>query len=79
MKAKTAAEEAATAALEKAKSDASALMGGVDSAFSVLQRVVDRQKKALQDEINIRSQSIQKVDALSQSLRSAIDGMTAQG
>ena len=79
VKAKTAADEAATAALEKAKSDASALMGNVDSAFSVLQRVVDRQKKALQDEINVRSQSIQKITALSQSLRSALDGMTAQG
>jgi len=79
VKAKTAADEAATAALEKAKSDASALMGNVDSAFSVLQRVVDRQKKAVQDEINVRSQSIQKIQALSQSLRSALDGMTAQG
>ena len=79
VKAKTAADEAATAAIEKAKSDAAALMGGVDSAFSVLQRVVDRQKKALQEEISVRTASIQKIEALSQSLRSTLDGMTVSG
>ncbi|WP_273036021.1 phage tail length tape measure family protein [Massilia timonae] len=79
VKAKTAADEAATAAIEKAKSDATALMGGVDSAFSVLQRVVDRQKKALQEEISVRTASIQKIEALSQSLRSTLDGMTVSG
>ena len=79
VKAKTAADEAATAALEKAKSDAAALMGGVDSTFSVLQRVVDRQKKALQEEISVRTASIQKIEALSQSLRSTLDGMTVSG
>ncbi|QYG01888.1 DUF4214 domain-containing protein [Massilia sp. NP310] len=79
VKAKTAADEAATAAIEKAKSDATALMGGVDSAFSVLQRVVDRQKKALQEEISVRAASIQKIEALSQSLRSTLDGMTVSG
>lgn len=79
VKAKTAAEEAATAAIEKAKADAASLMGGVDSAFSVLQKVVSRQKQALQDEISLRTQSIQKIEALSQSLRSALDGMTVSG
>ncbi|WP_137171443.1 tape measure protein [Massilia sp. HP4] len=79
VKAKTAAEEAATAAINKAKSDAAALMGGVDSAFSVLQKVVSRQKQALQDEISVRTASIQKIEALSQSLRSTLDGMTVQG
>lgn len=79
VKAKTAADEAATAAIEKAKSDATALMGGVDSAFSVLQRVVDRQKKALHEEISVRAASIQKIEALSQSLRSTLDGMTVSG
>lgn len=79
VKAKTAAEVAATAAIEKARSDAEALLGGVDGAFSVLQRVVDRQKRALQEEIAVRTQSIQKIEALSQSLRSTLDGMTVQG
>lgn len=79
VQAKTAAEEAATAAINKAKSDAAALMGGVDSAFSVLQRVVDRQKRALQEEISMRTAAIQKIEALSQSLRSTLDGMTVQG
>jgi len=79
VKAKTAADEAATAALEKAKADAAALMGGVDSAFSVLQKVVNRQKQALQDEINMRTAAVQKIEALSQSLRSTLDGMTVSG
>jgi len=73
--AKRAAEAARQAALEQAAS----LISGVDSAFSVLQRVVDRQKKALQDEISVRTASIQKIEALSQSLRSTLDGMTVQG
>ena len=79
VKAKTAADEAATAAIEKAKAVAASLMGGVDSAFSVLQKVVDRQKRALQEEISVRTASIQKIEALSQSLRSTLDGMTVSG
>lgn len=79
VKAKTAAEEAATAAIEKAKADAASLMSGVDSAFSVLQKVVSRQKQALQDEISMRTAAVQKIEALSQSLRSTLDGMTVSG
>jgi hypothetical protein len=73
--AKRAAEAARQAALEQAAS----LISGVDAAFSVLQRVVDRQKKALQEEILVRTASIQKIEALSQSLRSTLDGMTVSG
>jgi len=79
IKAKTAAEEAATEAAQKAKDAAASLMSGVDGAFSVLQKVADRQKKALQEEINVRTQSVQKIEALSQSLRSTLEGMTVQG
>lgn len=71
--------QAAAKATEQVKTDAAALMGGVDGAFSVLQKVVERQKKALQEEINVRTKSIQKIEALSQSLRSTLDGMTVQG
>lgn len=83
VKAKQAADQAATEAAAKAIQDmkdaAASLMTGVDGAFSVLQRVVDRQKKALQEEINVRTASIQKIEALSQSLRSTLDGMTVSG
>jgi len=71
--------QAAAKATEQVKTDAAALMGGVDGAFSVLQKVVERQKKALQEEINVRTKSIQTIEALSQSLRSTLDGMTVQG
>lgn len=71
--------EAAAKATEKVKTDASSLMSGVDGAFSVLQKVVERQKKALNEEIDVRTKSIQKIEALSQSLRSTLDSMTVQG
>jgi len=68
--------EAAAKATEKVKTDATALMSGVDGAFSVLQKVVERQKNALKEEIDVRTKSIQKIEALSQSLRSTLDSMT---
>lgn len=71
--------QAAAKASDQVKADASALMSGVDAAFSVLQRVVDRQKKALQEEISVRTASVQQIEALSQSLRSTLDGMTVSG
>lgn len=79
VKAKTAAEEAATAALEKAKSAASDLMGGVDSAFSALQRVVDREKAALQSQIANHTEAANKIRAVSNSLRSTINNMRGPG
>ncbi|MDY0961733.1 phage tail length tape measure family protein [Massilia sp. CFBP9026] len=66
-------------AAQMAKDAASSLLGGVDAAFSVLQKVVGRQKQALQEEITVRNASIQSIEALSQSLRSTLDGMTVQG
>lgn len=71
--------KAQTAAAQAAKDAAAAQLAGVDSAFSVLQRVVAREKLALQEQISVRTQSIQQISALSQSLRSALDGMTVQG
>jgi len=56
---------------------ATSLMSGVDSAFNVLQGVVNRQKKQAQEEIEVRKNSIQKIETLSQSLRSTLDSMTA--
>lgn len=77
--AEEAAKRAAEAARQAAIEQAASLISGVDAAFSVLQRVVDRQKKALQEEISVRTASIQKIEALSQSLRSTLDGMTVSG
>lgn len=66
--------EAQSTAVEDAKNVAAGLMDGVDAAFSVLQKVVGRQKQALQEEIAIRSKSIQQIESLSQALRSALSG-----
>jgi len=68
--------QAAAKATENMKTDATALLGGVDGAYSVLQKVVERQKKALNEEIDVRTKSIQKIEALSQSLRGTLDSMT---
>jgi len=54
-------------------------MAGVDGAYSILQRVVDRQKRALQEEINVRTQSVQTMQSLSQALRGTLDGMSVPG
>lgn len=67
------------AAVEDAKATAAALLDGVDAALSIAQKVVTRQKQALQEEIEIRSKSVQEIEALSQSLRSTLGSMTASG
>ena len=68
--------EAAAKATEKVKTDAASLMSGVDGAYANLQKVVERQKKALKEDIDVRTESIKKIEALSQSLRSTLDSMT---
>ena len=71
--------KAQTDAAQAAKDTAASLMGGVDAAFSVLQRVVDREKRALQDQIDVRTKAIQSIQSLSQALRGALDGMSPKG
>jgi len=82
-KQQTAAAEAATAAaaaaLQATKDTAASLMANVDGAFSVLQRVADRQKKAMQEEISVRTASVQKIESLSQALRGSLDSMSVTG
>ncbi|AWL04221.1 phage tail length tape measure family protein [Massilia oculi] len=75
IKSKTAAEEAATAAIERAKADATSLLGGVDSAFSVLQRVAGRQKEALQEDIQARTEAVNKLRSLTDAARNSLNGM----
>jgi len=83
LQAEAAATEAATAAqqaaLQAAQQVASGLMSDVDSAFSVLQRVVDRERAALQSQIANHTEAANKIRAVSNSLRSTIDGMRGPG
>ena len=75
---KTAAEQAAEAiqkAQQQAKDTASSLLGGVDGAFSVLQKVVDRQKAALQDDIQARTEAVNKLKSLTEAARNSLNGM----
>lgn len=78
-----AATDAATAAQENAaqamRDAAGIALAGVDSAYSVLQRVVGRQKSAVQEQIALQSSVIAEHKALSSTLRGALDSMQAPG
>lgn len=73
------AAQAAQAAVQASRDAGASLMAGVDGAYSILQRVVDRQKRALQEEISVRTQSVQTIQSLSQALRGTLDGMAVPG
>lgn len=73
------AAQAAQAAIQASRDAGASLMGGVDGAYSVLQRVVDRQKRALQEEIDVRTKSVQTMQSLSQALRGTLDAMSVPG
>lgn len=67
--------EAVTKATEQVKANASALLSGVDAAYGVLQRVTDRQKKAMQEDIQMRTAAVNSLKTMSSALRSSLDGM----
>jgi len=67
--------EAVTKATEQVKANASALLSGVDAAYGVLQRVSDRQKKAMQEDIQMRTEAVNSLKTMSSALRSSLDGM----
>ncbi|MEH6436701.1 tape measure protein [Massilia sp. DD77] len=67
--------EALRKELQARKDLGASLLGGVDSAFSALRRVVDREKSLLQDRIAKEQELIAKHQALSSSLRGALDSM----
>lgn len=67
--------QAAAKATEQVKADATALLSGVDSNFSVLQKVIAREKAAVQASVDAHSASVAKLQSLSQSLRSTISSM----
>jgi len=79
LQAEASAAQAATAAAQAAQQVAAGLMSNVDSAFSVLQRVVEREKAALQSQIANHTEAANKIRAVSNSLRSTIDGMRGPG
>jgi len=76
-----AAEDAATAAqkaadaLKAIKDAGTALLGDVDSSFSVLQKVVGREKAAVQSAIDVHTAAVSKLQGLSQSLHSTLNSM----
>ena len=74
-KAVEAARQAAEAARQAVLDQASGLLSGVDGAFSVLQRVVDRQKAALQDDIQARTEVVNKLKSLTEAARNSLNGM----
>jgi hypothetical protein len=75
-----AASTAATQAATQAARDAAAtLMSDVDSSFSVMQKVADREKRVLQEQIAVRTQSVQSIQSLSDALRGMLDGMSPTG
>jgi len=67
--------QAAAKSTEQVKASASALLGGVDGAFSALQKVVEREKTAVQSSVDAHTASVTKLQSLSQALRSTLDGM----
>jgi len=71
--------QAAAKAADQVKAVAAALVTGVDGAYSALQKVVERQKKTLQEDIDVRTKSVEKIKSLSEALRSTLDGMTVAG
>jgi hypothetical protein len=75
----TDALEKQAAAQQQMKDAASGLLGGVDDAFSVLQKVVGREKAALQQRIDAETEIVGKLTSLSDSLHGTIDGMRAAG
>jgi hypothetical protein len=71
--------QAAAKAAEQVKTAAAALLTGVDGSYSALQSVVERQKKALKEDIDIRTKAVEKTKSLSEALRSTLDGLTVAG
>jgi hypothetical protein len=63
------------AALQTEKEAASTLLGDVDGAFSVLQKVVEREKKAVQASVDAHTAAVSKLQSLSQSLSSTLDSI----
>src|SRR5205085_1186097 len=67
--------QAAAKATEQVKVDATTLLGGVDSAFSALQKVVAREKTAAQASVDAHTASVTKLQSLADSLKSTLNSI----
>jgi hypothetical protein len=63
------------AAIEAIKTSASTLLGGVDSAYSVLQKVVGRERTATQSIIDTHTEVFNRLQSMSQALHSTLDSL----
>ena len=70
-----AATQAARAATQAVRDAATSLLAGVDSSFSVLQSIVSREKAAVQSSIDAHTESVSKLQSLSQALRGTLDSI----
>lgn len=66
-------------ALKQMKDAASAALGNVDSAYSVLEAVVGREKAVLQGQIDVHTAAASKLKSLSDALYSTLDSMRLPG
>jgi phage-related minor tail protein len=66
-------------ALKAVKESATTLLGGVDSAFSVLQKVVTREKALLQERIDSETEAVTRLKSLTDSISSTLDNMSVSG
>jgi len=62
-----------------AKDVAAGLMSDVDSAFTMLERAVDRERTAIQKQVATHTEAANKIRTVSDSLRSTINGMRGPG
>jgi len=70
-----AATQATRAATQAVRDAATSLLSGVDSSFSVLQSIVSREKAAVQSSIDAHTESVSKLQSLSQALRGTLDSI----
>jgi hypothetical protein len=69
--------QAEASAVQSAKDAAAGLLSNVDSTFAMLERVIDRERTALQTQIATHTEAANKIRAVSDSLRSTISSMQA--
>jgi hypothetical protein len=62
-------------AIKSMKDAASSLLGNVDNSFSVLQKVVGREKAAVQVSVDAHTAAFTKLQSLSQALHSTLDSL----
>ncbi|MDY0965429.1 DUF4214 domain-containing protein [Massilia sp. CFBP9026] len=69
--------KAQKAAAEDAKAAAATLLSGVDSAFATLQRVVSREKAALQASVDVHAAAVNRLQSLAQLLNGTLSSMSS--